>query len=579
MEMKECENREGLSNCQKDIWYSWKTDLQNAPVPQSHYIEQQPMTYLSEGIPYGFAHTDYMLAQRDPNDYIELESGTGKIIINAHANAWKYTIDRYLNQYIHLRNLQDMYLGKMGYEKISFPYEVMEKYLNNRRASKSRKKELFIELTDFERLEQVGEASENSYLFPKLGIAACLNLFCQSLGTRPNATSEILTPRHDGICFEIEDAEKFVPAFGIEDYYFHECFTGISLSIEITSILLEVSQKEPNKVLWSNAFDAFCKKALPTIVSSSSLFTRNTVARLFFEQILLELTVNSYQWTDSTKPLWEDKKYWNELVDRASFHLKKLETIPSCYDVEKSKIDCELAYIKALLSEMKFPIDLVSYSNNPTHGLAVFCNEKHKYVADFLSELADLVTDGETRVGNRYRAEADMVFQMVHRKTKEAIRFVRDLYKYRENEQIEEIEIQDKLRPMMWEAYSAFANTDGGMIVLKRSLALRSSKIWVPEMYTSRKQYKKRKNKYGWWDQDASTIVEKILSIANDTQKISRNVLGRKDICVWELDGYEMIVVKVPPKKKKEDWIYIGVDPSAGMYIREKNENKLMPRN
>lgn len=202
----------------------------------------------------------------------------------------------------------------------------------------------------------------------------------------------------------------------------------------------------------------------------------------------MELTVNSYQWTDSTKPSWEDKKYWNEIVDRASFHLKKLENIPTCYDVEKSQIDSELAYIKALLSEMKVPVDLVSYSNNPTHGLAVFCNEKHKYVADFLKKLSNLVAGKETRVGNRYRAEADTVFQMVHQKTKEAIRFVRDLYRYRENEQIEEIEIQDELRPIMWEAYSAFANTEGGMIVLKRSLALKSSKIWAPETYTDSKK-------------------------------------------------------------------------------------------
>jgi len=573
MEMKECENQEGLSNCQKDICFDWKTDLQDAPVPQSHYIEQQPMTYLSGGTPYGFAHTDYMLVQRNPNDYIELENGTEKTVINVHANAWKYTIDRYLNQYIHLRNLQDMYLGKLGYAKISFPNNVMEKYLNNRRASKSRKKELFLELTDFERLDKDGEASKNSYLFPKLGIAACLNLFCQSLGTRPNATAEILTPRHDGICFEMENVDNFVPAFGIEDYYFHECFTGISLSIEITSILLEVSQKEPDKVLWSNVFDAFCKKALPTIVSSSSLFTRNTVARLFFEQILLELTVNSYQWTDSTKPSWEDKKYWNELIDRASFHLKKLENIPPCYDVEKGQIDSELAYIKALLSEMKFPVDLVSYSNNPTHGLVAFCNEKHKYVADFVKELTNLVVGGETRIGNRYRAETDTVFQMVHRKTKEAIRFVRDLYKHRENEQIEEIEIQDELLPIVWEAYSAFANTEGGMIVLKRALALKSSKTWAPETYTDSKK------RHGWWAQDSSTIVEKILSVANEAEKVSRNVLCKEDVCVWEFEGYEMIVVKVPPKKKREDWVYIGDNPSAGIYIREKNENKLMPRN
>lgn len=483
MEIKECENREGLNSCQKDICFDWKTDLRDAPVPQSHYIEQRPMTYLSGDIPYGFAHTDYMLVQRDPKDFIEIKNGSEKIVINAHANSWKYTIDRYLNQYVHLRNLQDMYWGKLGYVKICFPYEVMEKYLNN-----SRKKELFIELADFEKLKLAGEASENSYLFPKFGIAACLNLFCQSLGTRPNATSEMLTPRHDGIRFGLENAKNLVPAFDIEDYYLHECFTGISLSIEITSILLEVRKKEPNQGIWNSAFEAFCQKALPTIVSSNSMFTRNTVARLFFQQILLELTIGSYQCTDSSIPLWEDAGYWDGLVERASFHLKKLENIPKCYDVTENQIDGELAYIKALLSEMEAPIDMVSYSNNPTHGLAVFCNEKHNHVTEFLNELSTLTVDGETRTGNRYRAEADKVFQMVHRKVKEAIRFIRDLYKYRENEQIEEIEIQDELRPIMWEAYSAFANTDGGMIVLKRSLALKSSEIWAPETYTDSKK-------------------------------------------------------------------------------------------
>lgn len=557
MDTKEHRNQNGLDSCDEIFRFDWQEDASSAPIPQMRFSEMYPAKILSNGVPYGLSHIDYLLVQRDPIDVIKVEKKTEIIKINAHMSTWKYTFDRYLNQYIRLKFLQEEYLGEKGYVEIALPYEVIKAFQDNKKKAKDRRKELFIDLSELECVGYDSTTGGDCYRFWRVGAVASINLFCRSLFTRSNATAKVLSPQHDGIKFQLESAAGFVPSFTIEDYFFHEFYTGISLSIEIASILLEAIEAVGKEDIWQKAFKDFCQKALPTIVSSSFFFTRNAVARFFFQQILMELIIQSYQWTDSAEPIWENEDYWNKLIDRAICRIGELKYVPCCYEVAENTIDHALSHIMTLLSEMKAPIDIMSYAENPTHGLAAFCNVDHKYVSYFLQELSILGDKAKKRAKNRYRSNEYKKFLMVHKEVKRAIQFVNELQKFRKAKQIQEIVIQDEIPPCVWRTYAMFANSEGGMIILKRPLP--HNKVWDPEeviLSGLKSEYKSRVS-YAW-ECNASEIIQKIWAVVNDTQQVSKNILTEEHIQVRELEGHEMIAIRVPRKKTKEEPIYIG---------------------
>ena len=99
-----------------------------------------------------------------------------------------------------------------------------------------------------------------------------------------------------------------------------------------------------------------------------------------------------------------------------------------------------------------------------------------------------------------------------------------------------------------WPSYSAFANTDGGTIILG-----------------VREQDNKREIE-GF--ADAEKIVADLWNAVNNSEKISANVLFNESVYPVEVDGKQLVVVEVPRAERTVRPVYVGADVFKGTYRR-----------
>lgn len=98
---------------------------------------------------------------------------------------------------------------------------------------------------------------------------------------------------------------------------------------------------------------------------------------------------------------------------------------------------------------------------------------------------------------------------------------------YRENNRIEAKKALGGLPKSIWETYSAFANTHGGIILLGvEELTDKSFRtVDLP---------------------DPEKLIKEFWDIVNNPNKTSVNVLSSKDVFVQEVDGNHIVVINVP---------------------------------
>ena len=121
-----------------------------------------------------------------------------------------------------------------------------------------------------------------------------------------------------------------------------------------------------------------------------------------------------------------------------------------------------------------------------------------------------------------------------------------NLQHYRESNRLEAKEALGGLPESIWETYSAFANADGGVILLGvkelPDRSLEALDLLDPE-----------------W------LIEDFWKIVKDPVLVNRNILTAEDIHVHEVAGKHIIAITVP---KSEAIVYIGQDPYRGTYRR-----------
>ena len=123
------------------------------------------------------------------------------------------------------------------------------------------------------------------------------------------------------------------------------------------------------------------------------------------------------------------------------------------------------------------------------------------------------------------------------------------LEKYRENNRIEAKKAIGGLPNSIWETYSAFANTLGGVILLG-----------VEEL--------KDKSLHAVNLPDPIYLIEEFWKIINNPKKVSLNILTEKDVQTESVDGKTIIVIRVPRAERPDKPIYIDGNPLSGTYRR-----------
>lgn len=100
----------------------------------------------------------------------------------------------------------------------------------------------------------------------------------------------------------------------------------------------------------------------------------------------------------------------------------------------------------------------------------------------------------------------------------------------------------------MWETYSAFANTRGGVILLGI------------------------KEKRGQFTLEGITnpapLVKNIVDTVNNPNKVSVNLLSERDVCVEVIEGKSFVRINVPRAPRKERPVYINGNPLTGSFVR-----------
>ena len=124
------------------------------------------------------------------------------------------------------------------------------------------------------------------------------------------------------------------------------------------------------------------------------------------------------------------------------------------------------------------------------------------------------------------------------------------LEKYKENNRIEAKQAVGGLPQSIWESYSAFANAQGGVILLgveeTEDKTLRAVELPAPEK-----------------------IITEFWDILNDPLQVSKNILSPDDVQVRRADGKIVVAVYVPQADVKDKPVYIGRDVYQGTYIRK----------
>ena len=120
---------------------------------------------------------------------------------------------------------------------------------------------------------------------------------------------------------------------------------------------------------------------------------------------------------------------------------------------------------------------------------------------------------------------------------------------YRENNRIEAKKALGGLPRSIWETYSAFANTIGGMILLgveeHEDHSLHTVNLPDPER-----------------------LIGEFWSIINDTRKVSANILTNRQVQVVNIDGDNIIAITVPRAQRYDRPVYIDGSPLRGTYRR-----------
>ena len=125
----------------------------------------------------------------------------------------------------------------------------------------------------------------------------------------------------------------------------------------------------------------------------------------------------------------------------------------------------------------------------------------------------------------------------------------KNIEKYQENNRIEAKKALGGLPHSIWETYSAFANTLGGIILL--GVEEHGDKSLHPIDLP-----------------DPELLIEDFWEIIHDSRQVSTNILSEKDVTVELIDGKRIVAIRVPRAQRYDKPVFVEGSPFTGTYRR-----------
>ncbi len=126
--------------------------------------------------------------------------------------------------------------------------------------------------------------------------------------------------------------------------------------------------------------------------------------------------------------------------------------------------------------------------------------------------------------------------------------FIDQLGEWKEGSRLEFKSAKGGFPKSFWETYSAFANTEGGLIVLgveETPDGLKAGGL-----------------------SNASALVQDLWNGLNNLQKVSSNLLVESDVAIEDYDGVPIVCVKVPRADRSQRPVYINNNMNQGTFRR-----------
>lgn len=121
---------------------------------------------------------------------------------------------------------------------------------------------------------------------------------------------------------------------------------------------------------------------------------------------------------------------------------------------------------------------------------------------------------------------------------------------FKEGNRLEAKEAQGGLPRSIWASVSAFANTDGGVILL--GVAEREDKSLEAVGL-----------------KDAHRMADDFWNAAHSPDKLSPCVLADRNVRIVSVDGKDVLVIEVPRAKRQQRPVYVNGNPVRGTYRRD----------
>lgn len=124
-----------------------------------------------------------------------------------------------------------------------------------------------------------------------------------------------------------------------------------------------------------------------------------------------------------------------------------------------------------------------------------------------------------------------------------------DITQFREGNRYEAKLARGRLPTSIWETYSAFANTDGGLIIL--GVKENKDHIFPIEGVDN-----------------PESLIKSFWDTVNNQNKVSINLLLDKHVYTKEIDGKQVIFIEVPRAERQFRPVYLNKDVFSGTYHR-----------